>query len=183
MDCCELLRGVIVSSFELRRILKSDNTWNEFCEDWRSQCEGLGEDFSEYASEPLSVLETIIDSDDPTTWVVGVWDGKHFFGACLVNCALLPKTIGKTLRVRQVVVSPLLDYGEVDDTVYADTLIALASGVVKLSESDLAAQHIKFHLRSPHDMMFFRAFGNALDKPGVFEAVEMRGAWLYITKR
>jgi len=172
-----------MSVFELRRIQKSDGSWDEFLGDWRAQCEGVGEDFCDYASEPLSVLETVIDSSDPTTWVVGVWNGEHFFGACLVNSALLPKTTGKTLRVRQVVVSPLLDYGEVDDTVYADTLIALVFGVVKLSESDLAAQHVKFHLRSPHDMMFFRAIGNALDKPGVFEAVEMKGAWLYITKR
>ena len=89
---------------------------------------------------------------------------------------------GYVLRVREVTVCPLLDYGELDEKSYVDTLIGILNGAIKLSESDLVADHIKLHLRSPTDAVFFRAFGNTLDSKGVFAATEAHGAWLTISK-
>src|SRR5690606_13822870 len=89
---------------------------------------------------------------------------------------------GEVLRIREVTDCPLLDYGILDENAYVDTLIAILNGALKLSESDLMAEHIKLHLRSPADAVFFRAFGNTLDSKGVFASTEAHGAWLTISK-
>jgi hypothetical protein len=81
-----------------------------------------------------------------------------------------------------VTVCPDLDYGALQPDSYSETLIALFSEALKLSESLLEADHLRFHLRSPADAAFFRAFGNTLDSRGVFAAVEVHGAWLTISK-
>jgi hypothetical protein len=80
-------------------------------------------------------------------------------------------------------VCPLLDYGNLPETQYGETLIDLLFGAVKLSESDLVAKHIKMHLRSPADSRFFAAVGKSLDSRGVFAATEAHGAWLSFTKK
>lgn len=46
----------------------------------------------------------------------------------------------------------------------------------------MQAKEIKFHLRSPQDYDFFRAVRPSLAKISRFESVEMKGAWLYITR-
>ena len=95
---------------------------------------------------------------------------------------MLPNTPGFTLRVRQLVVSPLLDYGVGPIQMYPDVVIGMMLGIVHLSSSILSATNIHFHLRSPEDMTFFRAFGVALGDQKVFASVQTRGAWLYVEK-
>lgn len=169
-------------AFELVRLLTSDGTWEAFREDWRQQCAVYGEDADGYACEPIEAVEAFAREELAETWAIGLRDDSRFVAMAMVNCTALPGYTGKVLRVRHLVTAPVFDLGELDIGEYADVLINFFFQIVKLSDTSLVSQHIKFHLRSPNDMMFFRAIGNSLDKQAVFSSVHMRGAWLYITK-
>lgn len=176
------MKALELANHKFGRLLKADGSWARFKANWADQCAAVGEDPADFATDALQVIEQFSEKDDSANWAVAVSGDDDFLGACVVIRAQLPGTSGWTLRVRQIVVSPKLDYGEIDSVVYADTLIELIYGVIKLSESELMSEHIKFHLRSPHDMEFFRHMRNGLDSQSVFRVVEMKGAWLYITK-
>ncbi len=167
---------------EISRLLVEDGTWSHFEEDWKGQCEEVEDDFDCYAPAPLSVIREFATKVSDKDWAVAISHGGRFMA---VACAI--KTIqkgfnGTVLRIREVTVCPLLDYGNLDENAYIDTLIGILNGAINLSESHLVANHIKLHLRSPADAVFFRAFGNTLDSRGVFAASEAHGAWLTISK-
>jgi hypothetical protein len=167
---------------EISRLLLSDGTWSEFEVDWRSQCNDVDDDFDFYAPAPLSVIREFAEKESDKEWAVAIMnDGRYTAAACAIK-ALQKGFDGPVLRVREVTVCPLLDYGNLDENAYVDTLIGILNGAIKLSESGLVAKHIKLHLRSPADAVFFRAFGNTLDSKGVFAATEAHGAWLTISK-
>ena len=172
-----------MSDYRLRRLFKADGTWDAFRGNWNQQYANVDDNADEYASEALKIVEEFAGDSKPNVWAYAVCDGETFLAAFMLNRAQLPETTGWTLRVRHVVVSPNLDFGIVDQGVYADVLVALLAGVVQLSESSHRAEHVKFHLRSPHDMAFFHALGSSLDKQSVFSSVQKHGAWLSITKR
>lgn len=177
--------------YTIESLLVSDGTWAGFEDDWRRQCDEVGEAFDDYANDSVQVLENIaagtaasVGGASNKTGVAAMRnteDGR-FYAACMLNRAMLPNDTGLTLRVRHLLVAPVLDYGAVDPTIYADVLIGTLAGIINLSESAFQANNVRFHLRSPADMEFFRAFGKALDGEKVFASVQMRGAWLYITK-
>lgn len=168
---------------KFNRLIVGDGSWQKVIDDWTRQCEEVGESLSEYAPESMGVLHGFAETCDKNTWAAGLFDGQHWNAVSMLNRAMLPGTKGYTLRVRHVIVSPLLDFGAWSKDAYADTLVSFTWAVVQLSETTLPAAHVKFHLRSPGDMDYFRAFGNALDSKGVFAQVSMHGAWLAITKR
>ncbi|WP_442679761.1 hypothetical protein ACSBM8_00720 [Sphingomonas sp. ASY06-1R] len=169
-------------TFEMKRLVEADGTWADFRGDWAAQCDVVGENPEEYAAEPLKVIGEAAASTGNEHWAVGLSDGSHFLAVALLHWVMIPGFTGKVLRVRQIVVSPKLDYGLLPEDAYAETLIELTFGIINLSDTDLPANHIKFHMRSPGDMAYFRAFGRSLDKHGVFKAVETHGAWLTVTK-
>ena len=65
---------------------------------------------------------------------------------------------------------------------YPDVLIGVLIGIVNVSSTHLMANSIRFHLRSPEDLSFFRAFGTSLNDTKAFASVQTRGSWLYIEK-
>ena len=97
----------------------SDGSWDRFKADWERQCEEVGDTFDEYAADSIPVLTGIIDGSSSSvgggsvTRVGALWDEEtqRYYACCMLNSARLPGTVGKTLRVRHVLVSPLLDYG------------------------------------------------------------------------
>jgi len=103
---------------------------------------------------------------------------------CQLNVAFLPGYTGKVLRVRHIIHSPMFDFDEgktVDD--YVNVLADIFSGVLSASEGEMLAPHVKFHFRSPAERSFFNTLQDILSKRPIFAGVEMRGAWLYISKR
>jgi hypothetical protein len=179
-----------MTDFDIKLLSCEDGSWAAFQADWRAQCDEVGEIFDEYAPDALSIIEGIATGTTPklggtnTTRVGALWDAetKRFYAACILNRAMLPNTPGYTLRVRQLIVSPLLDYGVGPVQMYPDVVIGVMMGIVHLSSNVLSANNIHFHLRSPEDMTFFRAFGVALGDSKVFASVQARGAWLYVEK-
>jgi hypothetical protein len=167
----------------LVRLFKSDGSWDNFESDWKDQCENVGDDFCSYASASLGVLSKFANDGQSDEWAVAIFgdDQKILAVACAIR-ATQKGYVGKVLRIREVTVCPLLDYGKLPESDYIDTLIGLLNEAVKLSESGLRAKHIKIHLRSPADSMFFRAVGKSLDGKGVFAETEAHGAWLSFTK-
>jgi hypothetical protein len=170
---------------EIRRLRSADSSWDNFKADWSTQCQIVGDNFQSYGAAPISMIRECAEKDSETEWAIGLYDKKQkqFFAAACAILATQKPYIGKVLRIREVVVCPLLDYGELSETQYGETLIDLLFGAVKLSESELVAKHIKMHLRSPADSRFFAAVGKSLDSKGVFAATEAHGAWLSFTKK
>jgi hypothetical protein len=167
---------------EISRLSLSDGTWTQFEADWRRQCDEVDDDFECYAPAPLSVIREFAEKGADKEWAIAISnDGRFTAAACAIK-TMQKGYDGPVLRVREVTVCPLLDYGNLDENAYVDTLIGILNGAIKLSERGLMAKHIKLHLRSPADAVFFRAFGNTLDSKGVFAATEAHGAWLTISK-
>ena len=88
-----------------------------------------------------------------------------------------------------VTMCPSLDFGTGlgDPTSrYIENLVDLFFGIIQLSQGNthmnMRAREIKFHLRSPQDYAVFQAVRTELAKISRFERVEMRGAWLYISR-
>ena len=89
------------------------------------------------------------------------------------------------LRVRFITLSPDFDLNDKPINEYGSVLVALLGEILGLAyfDEDLSAMHIKFHLRSPADQQFFAALGAGLRERNVFESIQTRGAWLYITRK
>lgn len=167
---------------EVVRLKASDGTLAALDADWSIQCQEVGEEFESYGSATMVPIRSFAEGDSAKEWAIAIKSGDRFMAvACAIQTRQKPFE-GVVLRIREVTVCPLLDYGNLDENAYVDTLIGILNGALKLSESDLRAEHIKLHLRSPADAAFFRAFGNTLDSKGVFAATEAHGAWLTISK-
>lgn len=183
--------GATMAKFEIQILSASDGSWERFRQDWQAQCAEAGDNFDDYAPDSLQVVADAVAGSllgvggDNVTKIGALWDDEsgHFYACCMLNRTRLPGTEGHTLRIRHLIVSPLLDYGLASVELYPDVLIGILSGVVHLSETEMVAQHIRFHLRSPEDQAFFKAFGTDLAGSGVFATVQTFGAWLYVSKR
>lgn len=167
---------------EVTRLLASDGTLAEFEADWAAQCAAVDEDCESYGQATMPMIRGFAANGADKEWAIAIKSEGHFMAAACAIRTMQKPFVGWVLRIREVTVCPLLDYGNLDENAYVDTLIAILNGALKLSESDLKAEHIKMHLRSPADAVFFRAFGNTLDSKGVFAATQAHGAWLTISK-
>jgi len=177
-------------NFDIKILSDQDGTWAAFKADWEAQCDEVGDAFDDYSPDVTRLMEGIACGTEPSlggtnqSAVGALWDAdtKRYYAACVLNRVMLPGTPGYTLRVRQLIVSPLLDYGVGEVQMYPDVVIGMTLGIVHLSSGVLPANSIHFHLRSPEDMAYFRAFGAALDNRKIFASVQSRGSWLYIEK-
>ena len=167
---------------EVLRLLESDGSLSKFENDWSTQCDEVEEDFGHYAVGPLTVIRDFAKTKRDKEWAIAIDDGDRFMASAIAIKTRQKPLNGWTLRIREVTVCPLLDYGNLDENHYIDTLVGILNGALKLSERGLKADHIKLHLRSPTDATFFRVFGNTLDSKGVIAASEAHGAWLTISK-
>ena len=167
---------------DIVRLLASDDSLATFDNDWAGQCATVGEDCESFGQATLPIIRKFAESESDKEWAISLRGDSHFMAAATAIRTFQKPHSGPVLRIREVTVCPLLDHGFLDDNAYIDTLIDLLNGAVKLSESTLQADHIKLHLRSPADAVFFRAFRNSLDRKGVFAATEAHGAWLTFSK-
>jgi hypothetical protein len=166
------------------RLETESGTWNDLLEDWQAQCASFGEDFAVYENEPIGVVRDLAEGprrDDAAAFALH--DGERYAAMCQVNCTCLPGFSSEVLRVRMIYLAPHYELGEYSLDDYGNLLIEIFNGVIGISNCEMPAQHIKFHLRSPADRQFFAMFGSALDAAGVFETVGKIGSWLHLTKR
>jgi hypothetical protein len=175
--------------YSLKRVSTSDGTWQALLDSWEQQCQEVtGDCLENYAIDSLPVLQEIAEiTEQPSkqriTWAVALYDQTRPLVAAMANLAPLPNYDRPVLRIRQLTVCPFLDFGALSEDTYAETLIELTSGIVSLSQNQLAAGHIHVHLRSPADVAYFQAFGKTIDGENVFDSVTHKGAWLRIDKK
>lgn len=166
----------------IQRLLQSDGTLSAFESDWTLQCELANEQIDDYGGATMPLIRQHAQMQSAKEWAIALLeDGEHRAAACATQTVQKGYS-GVVLRIREVTVCPKIDCGLVSEKTYADTLIGFFAGAVNLSDTHLVADHVKFHLPSPADAMFFRAFGNTLGSKGVFKSVEAHGSWLVITK-
>jgi len=174
----------------LVQLLQSNGTYARMKTGWREQCEAAGEVFQDYAQGTFIVLDQLAANPERRAGIFGVQRGDDLPEIiCQANCTPLPGHPEPVLRIRMVTISPELDFGTAPDDPagrYVRNLVDLFFGIVELSQesmdADMQAKDIKFHLRSPQDYAFFQAVRSELARIAQFERVEMKGAWLYITR-
>ena len=162
----------------LVKLSQSNGTWDGFIQNWSRQCEEVGEDIDNYASDALIPIQELAMNEDASSWAVALEESGRFTAAFLVHRVNQKGYDAPVLRVRHIVVCPMLDQGFLSADSYGDTLIGLLFESLRLSEEKLPATFIKMHVRSPADLNYFRALGPALDRQGIFDSTELKGAWL-----
>jgi hypothetical protein len=161
----------------------TDGSWQRLKEQWRAECTQFDEEFDAYASGTFSVLDPLAADGHPRCGIYALAGPDHSHPAfCQVNRTPLPGHPAPVVRVRMMTFSPKYDYGEFEIQEYAQILMGLFSGVIQLSDTIMESREIKFHLRSIADRQFFAALSAPLSSHRLFQAVEVKGMWLYVTK-
>ncbi len=177
--------------FTIAALGGEDCSWRQLEKDWASQAEQLGRSPDAYALGSLGVLRdltagrlTTVGGAHGKTEVAGIRrtrDGR-FYAACMLNLAELPGVPGLSLRVRHLVESPLLESGIGGPDFYSDVLISTLGNITALARSECPARHVRVHFQKPADASLVRACEAALTRAEVAGSVQMRGAWLYISR-
>lgn len=170
---------------DFARVSRENGLWKDLLVSWEAQCGSFNENFDEYASASMTVLKDLADGVQlHDRGVYALFDKGAFHSVAQLNCNFLPGYEGKVLRVRHIVLAPEYDFSEdIPLDVYGRTLALTFDGVLNVATSDMPATHVKFHLRSRGDRQFFSEVQPRLAQRGEFAAVEMRGAWLYLSTR
>lgn len=133
-----------------------DRSWRSIKSQWKKDAESVGEDFSTFATGSFATYD-VLTKDGDTANLYCLSDGERVHAACQVSRLMMSKFPSPTLRARFIVVSPAYELGIGDAGQYAQTMVALFSGIVWLSRDTMSASHIRFFLRSPGDAQFFAA--------------------------
>jgi hypothetical protein len=151
-----------------------DKSWRSIKAQWKKDAESVGEDFSTFSNGSYAAFDALTkDGENPTLYCLS--DGERIHAACQVSRLMMSKFPTPILRARFIVVSPIYELGVVDAGQYAQTLVALFSGIVWLSRDTLSAGHIRFFLKSPGDAQFFAAL-RGLTEHSPFSAFTIDGA-------
>jgi hypothetical protein len=159
-----------------------NGSWQALKAQWRDECARYDEEFEGYAVATFSVLDPLAELGHPKSGVYGFYVNEDCQMICEANRTMLPGYVGYVLRVRNMTFAPKFDFEDQPVNTYGNALVGLFGGILGLSNSE-ATPHIKFHLRSPADRTFFHALCEPLLRIPIFDTVEVRGAWLYVTKK
>ncbi|MDI1264296.1 MAG: hypothetical protein PS018_13660 [bacterium] len=133
-----------------------DRSWRSIKGQWRKDAEAAGEDFSTFSQGSYATYDGLTkDGENLNLYCLS--DGERVHAACQVSRLMMSKFPGPVLRTRFIIVSPVYDLGILDARQYAQTMVALFSGIVWLSRDTMTASHIRFFLKSPADAQFFTA--------------------------
>lgn len=168
----------------MKRLSHVDGSWGELLSQWTRQCHDFGEDFENYLPETMKLLGSLVEQTEGQRWdgVFAFDDAGQYEGICFVNGAFIPGYSGRVLRVRHILLSPKHDFGEYQEEQFASTLGSIFERILQLSESVIPCLHLKFHFRSPADVATFQKFSSFLAKTDHFSSVQMKGAWLMLTR-
>lgn len=172
-----------MTEFVLVQVREADGSWAELKDRWQGECEQFGEDFEQYAITAWPVLDELANADKADAGVFALkCDEGKFHAVCQANSTHLPGYTGKVLRIRHLLMAPYYDFGDYSIEEYSAVLAKMFARTIVLSIDRLPSRHIKFHLRSPSDRTIFSIVGERLDGSDIFSSVEVKGAWLYMTK-
>ena len=178
---CVGRQGTVKMKFE--KLTTSNGRWQNLLKDWAAQCQAYDEPFEDYASSTIPTLEDLANEPDHVrAGVYGLHDGQAYRTVCQANVASLPHTHGLTLRIRHILVCPAYDFEDVSEEELGTIMGQLLFSFHMLSCSEMTADHIRIHLRSPMEMTYFRALAGYMAASEVVKKVEARGAWIYLTK-
>lgn len=160
----------------------ADGTWSSVVEEWRKQCDV--EDFEIFCDGIFGVVENLAKHPEQKAAVLGVKLEGQTVAVCQVNTKLIKGYEEPVLRVRHLILSPYYDLNDVTTLEYGKVIVSVFNSVLEVSDDhqQLGAKHIKFHLRSSSDQQFFTAMGDGLRHSDLFDTVQSKGAWLYVTK-
>ncbi|MFG6566654.1 hypothetical protein [Sulfitobacter sp. 1A13679] len=166
------------------RVSYQNQEWHRLVREWSAECDEFEENFGEYATASLPVLDELASSaQTPAAGVFGYEEEGSFKAVYQANSSFLPGYVGKVLRIRHIVLAPKFDFSDefdIDD--YINVMIGVFAGAILLADGELMAQHVKFHLKSPAEREFGQKFIQAAGKQPVFAKAEMRGSWIYLSK-
>lgn len=169
----------------LKRVTKEG--WENIVTEWEAQCSDFGEDFKDYATASLPVLEKLANQTPRAKEAVySLTDEEGRSRAVLqANSTLLPKYDGMVLRIRHIVLAPCYDFSDDEDIVaqYKDVLVGVFSDTLRIADEDMPSQHVKFHMKSPAEREFGKLFTAELQKTDSFAMSAMKGSWIYLSKR
>lgn len=171
-------------AYEFKKISASNGLLDKLWREWDASCTEFEEDFSEYSTSSMGTLRSLAEEPEvDSRGMYGVCKEDNILAVCQLNVAMLPRYDGKVLRVRHITLAPEFDYSEtktIED--YAETLREILLGTLLMAETDMVAPHLKFHLRSPNDKEFFTNIRDYLANHDLFELVDIKGSWLYMSK-
>lgn len=154
--------------------MTTDKPWRSIKAQWKKDADSVGEDFSTFSNGSYAAFDALTkDGENATLYCLS--DGERTHAACQVSRLMMSKFPTPILRARFVVVSPLYELGLAGAGQYAQTLVALFSGIVWLSRDSLSAGHIRFFLKSPGDAQYFAAL-RGLTERSPFSAFTIDGA-------
>jgi hypothetical protein len=166
----------------LTRLDCTNGKFDDLKRKWQAQCEEFGESFAEYAVPALTHAAEIA-AESPPDGKYGIYafeaDGNY---ECLmhVNCARLPRTTGKTIRILWVLLAPRFDFADVSAIDVARVAANILLGGVQIA-NDMTAEHVKLHLGNFADRKYMTTIASALGAGRIFKAIEIRGNWLHIS--
>ena len=156
-----------------------DRSWRSIKGQWKKDAESVGEDFSTFSTGSLAAYDGLTkDGGNPSLYCLS--DGERVHAACQVSRLMMSKFPTPILRARFISVSPAYELGVADAGQYAQTLVALFSGIVWLSRDSLSAGHIRFFLKSPGDAQFFAPL-KAATELSLFSEFTIGGALIECT--
>lgn len=170
---------------DLVQIKKDDGSWDNLVVEWKAQCENFDEEYDQFAMASLPILADCAGSVDISEGVFALQENSKTRAICRANSVHIPGYAGKVLRIRHILMSPEVDFGDASIEEYARVLSKLFVGAVKISVVALPSPHIKFHLPSVADRQFFSYVENSISgtqSVRLFKSFKVRGSWLYITK-
>lgn len=162
-----------------------DGTWDALVNDWGEICQSYNEDFDSYMTVSIPTLKQQCVECENEKWSGSYAltdDGGNHIAAAFLNAAHIKGFQGRVLRVRHLLMSPRYDFGEFDEDAYASTLAKIVTDIIMMSDGDMNCPNLKFHFRSPADLVIFRTFAEKLNELSRFSVVEMVGSWLHIKK-
>jgi len=166
----------------LKKIDKSNDLFEVILEDWEDQCKGYGEDILDYALPSLSHARKIINEDINSDYsIYGCYQAGKCDCLIHVNCALLPKTQGYTLKFMWILLAPKFDFEDVDADLLAVVSSQIVEGAVSLCKADSRSRHVKIHLSNMGDRRFFLGVAFGLKSSAQIESADVKGNWLQMT--
>ena len=108
--------------------------------------------------------------------------GDQYYGLTHVNCARLPRTTGKTLRINWTLLSPQFDYTDVSQDVLTVFSASIVHGLMTLAQEghEMPADHVKIRLINIGDRRYVVGFAKALEYQKMASDVAVKGNWLHI---
>ena len=167
----------------LTRLDCTNGKFDDLITKWKAQCEQLGESFDDYAVPALTHAGQIA-AENPPDRKYGIYahEAQGSYDCLMhVNCARLPGTAGKTVRVLWVLLAPRFDFADVSTADVASVAANIMIGSVKLAQGEMEAQNVKIHLGNFTDRKYISTIAAALETTKVFSAIAIRGNWLHIT--